>query len=213
MKAAMAGMRRVTSKGVCRPWATANSRTRWEEAEKVDAVTAAASSMEDELVGLPPRIRARVARRLAQRFAESGPRSEPWVMPVLRTEAKLRLGPKYIKSTSAFFDANMVAPMCFEEEVEAQALREHGLLPSSLLPHHAQRRIEAYRAATRALPQELRDEIFFLRANDKFFRPCVNVLGRRMTGSCHAVVGEQPAELEAVLASVPQVLLIASTSS
>lgn len=134
-------------------------------------------------------------------------------MPVLRTEARLRLEPKYIASTSAFFDANLVAPMRYDEEVEAQALREHGLLPGNLLPITATQRISAYRAATRALPQKYREEIFFLNANDKFFRPCAELVGRRLSGPCHAVVAGQPAQLEAVLASMPRVLLIASTSS
>lgn len=135
-------------------------------------------------------------------------------MPILRTEARLRTASEYINSTSVFFDACAVAPMSLDEAVELQALREHGLLPGELLPNQVAGRLEAYRAAARALPQKFRDEIFFLRANDALFRPCAQIVGRLLRGPLHAVRFDlqcPPARLEAVRA--PRVLLLASTSS
>lgn len=137
-------------------------------------------------------------------------------MPILRTEARLRLGQEYIRQTSVFFDAGAVAPVQLDEAVEAQALREHGLLPSTLLPCHAAQRLAAYRAAARALPQRHRDEIFFLRANDALFRPYMEVVGRAPSGPLHEVragLESTPWRLEAILASLPRALLLASTSS
>lgn len=183
-------------------------------AGKLDGITVVAAAM--ELPELPRRIAARVAVRVATRLAASGHPMEPWCMPILRTEAKLRLAPEYITLTSAFFDNCAVAPVHLDEAVEVQALREHGLLPNTLLPYHAAQRLEAYRAAARALPQHFRDEIFFLRANDAFFRPYVKVVGRALSGPVHdvrTVHGSDPMRLEAILASLPRALLLASTSS
>lgn len=181
--------------------------------ETLDHIVVAAAAM--ELPELPRRIAARVAVRVAARLASASPPTEPWCMPILRTEARLRLGPEYIARTSAF-DTGAVAPEHLDEAVEAQALREHGLLPHTLLPWCAARRLEAYRASARALRQKYRDEIFFLRANDPLFRPCAKVVGLKPGGPLHEVLeGQGPTlvRLEAVLAVLPRVVLLASTSS
>lgn len=212
MKAAMAGMRRCASKGRWRQ--TTTSRWQPPPPDTLDGIAVAAAAM--KILELPRRIAARVAVRVATRLASASPQTEPWCMPVLRTEASLRLGPEYITLTSAFFDASAVSPVHLDEAVEAQALREHGLLPSTLLPDCAVGRLEAYRAAARALPQRYRDEIFFLRANDALFRPCAEVVGRTPTGPLHEVragQGSSLARLEKILASLPRALLLASTSS
>jgi hypothetical protein len=137
-------------------------------------------------------------------------------MQILRTEARLRLEPEYITFTSVYFDNNAVAPVELDEYVEAQALREHGLLPRSLLPHQAAARLAAYRVAARVLPQRYRDEIFFLRANDALFRPCAQIVGRAPNGRIHDISTEpasSPSRLQAILAKMPRALLLASTSS
>jgi len=212
MKAAMAGMRRCASKGRLRQ--TANSQWQPPPSETLDSITVAAGAM--KLPELPRRIATRVAVRVATRLASVSPPTEPWCMQILRTEAKLRLGPEYITSTSAFFDASAVSPVHLDEAVEVQALREHGLLPSTLLPYHVAGRLKAYRAATRSLPQRYRDEIFFLRANDALFRPCAKVVGLAPSGLLHNVHTSQEStsvRLEEILASLPRALLLASTSS
>lgn len=217
MKAAFAGMRRCASKG---RWRQRGSSL-WQPpaCEMLDGVSeagvaVAAAAM--KLPELPRRIAARVAFRVATRMASASPSAEPWCMPILRTEAALRLAPEYISSTSAFFDAGAVSPVYLDEAVEVEALRQHGLLPSRLLPHCVAGRLEAYRAAVRALPQTNRDEIFFLRANDALFRPCAAVVGRTLSGLVHVWrvgLGSTPVRLEVMLASLPRALLLASTSS
>lgn len=132
-------------------------------------------------------------------------------MPVLRTEARLRLSDAYITATSTFFDACAVPPAYLDEAVEAEALRLHGAEPT-------RQNLEAYRCAARALPARLRAEVFFLRANDLLFRPCRAVLGRRLEGPVHAVPAkmfglDSAVDLADVLSEVPRALFVASTSS
>lgn len=136
---------------------------------------------------------------------------EPWCMPVLRTEARLRLGDAYITATAAFFDACAVPPAYLDEAVEAEALRLHGTEPT-------RQNLETYRCAARALPARLRAEVFFLRANDLFFRPCIDVLGRRLQGPVRCVPLKPDdthgaVQLADVLGGMPRALLVASTSS
>ena len=127
---------------------------------------------------------------------------EPWCLPVLRTEALLRLGEGYIRQTEAFYDSGGMPPGDLDEDVEAQALSLHGLSKAEA---------PAYRRAACSLDQELRSDIFFLRANDQLFRPCVAVENRRPAGVVYQLDGSS-ARLEDML-KAPRSLLIASTSS
>merc|ERR1719247_1916919 len=83
---------------------------------------------------------------------------EPWCMPILRTEALLRLGDPYISATQVFFDAGGVPPPYLDEAVELLALQMHGVDPT-------EENLDAYRAAAQQLSLDSRAEIFFLHAN------------------------------------------------
>uniref|UniRef100_A0A7S4SQS9 Uncharacterized protein n=1 Tax=Alexandrium monilatum TaxID=311494 RepID=A0A7S4SQS9_9DINO len=136
---------------------------------------------------------------------------EAFCMPVLRTEALLRLSPPYISATRSFFDSGSVPPAYLDEAVELQALQVHGFEAS-------EESLRSYRSAARDLLPEVRAEIFFLRANDRLFRPCAEVLGRRLEGAVRKLPpdGTRPLEpvcFEGVLDSVPRAILVASTSS
>lgn len=133
--------------------------------------------------------------------------SEPWCMPILRTEAYLRLSEDYINQTRVFFDAGLPPPESLDVAVEMQALRLHGFGAETM---------HQYRAAARSLSLEERSDIFFLRANDKLFRPRAELVGKPMTGSVLKLdAGCRPvcADLCENLSASPATLLIASTSS
>merc|ERR1712232_967694 len=100
---------------------------------------------------------------------------EPWCLPLLRTEARLRLGAEYIGQTRRFFDAGQPPPPHLDEQVEMEALRLHGHHPSESA-------LTSYRAAVRALSVQQRAPFFFLRANDQLCRPHVSLVGRPLGG-------------------------------
>jgi hypothetical protein len=143
--------------------------------------------------------------------------NEQWYLAVLHTEARLRLGADYINQTKPHFDAGRPSPAHLDEQVEMEALRLHGHMPSQSL-------LSSYRAEVRALSPEQRAQFFFLRANDKLYRPDASLIGQPFTGQFydlrkldyakgtrHAEV--QKTSLEHVLTSLSYVILIASTSS
>ena len=129
---------------------------------------------------------------------------EPWCLPILRTEALLRLSEDYITKTQAYYDSGSMPPAQFDEEVEAEALKLHGLT----VDH-----VRSYREAASKVPLEQRSDIFFLRANDRLFHPRAEVAGKKLTGTAHRVDGEGGVvEMQDIL-NMPRALLVASTSS
>lgn len=131
--------------------------------------------------------------------------TDPWCLPILRTEAKLRLSEEYITKTQAFYDIGSMPPWEFDEDVEARALKMHGVD----LDH-----VQSYRQAASNLSLEQRADIFFLRANDRLFRPRADLAGKKLTGIMHRIdeAGAQAVPLEEVL-NIPRALVVASTSS
>lgn len=132
-------------------------------------------------------------------------------MPILRTEALLRLSDPYISATQVFFDAGGVPPPYLDEAVELQALQMHGVDPTK-------ENLDTYRAAARELPLDTRAEIFFLHANDQLFRPYVDLRGQLLQGSVFPLSTDlveirHRIELKALLGDMPRALLVASTSS
>lgn len=127
---------------------------------------------------------------------------KPWCLPILRTEAALRLDDSYIGKTSPFFDVGEVPPNKFCEDAERTALQLHNL---------SEEWIEPYRFATRMLSKTERSEIFFLQSNDQLFKPQVDLVGRRVEGELFNEALKSVA-IEDVL-SAPKNVLIASTSS
>ena len=132
---------------------------------------------------------------------------EPWCLPILRTEALLRLSEQYIAATAKYYDAGSAPPAFLDEEVETKALQLHGLTKGDAVQ---------YRKAASSLDVEDRADIFFLRANDKLFRPDVQLQGKQLSGLVHRVdcspCGAQH-NLGDLLADLPRALLVASTSS
>lgn len=129
---------------------------------------------------------------------------QPWCLPVLRTEAAMRLDDEYLAKTAGYFDEGQVPPIDICEEVEKRALEMHQIEASPSW-------IEAYRFAARMLPQEHRQEIFFLRANDQMFRPKVELTGKQLEGKVFTSAGQLASLQEALVHD--RTLLIASTSS
>jgi len=139
--------------------------------------------------------------------------NDPWCLPVLRTEARLRLGADYIGQTQLYFDAGQPPPPSLDEHVEKEALRLHGHFPS-------ESQLSAYRAAARALSAEQRAGFFFLRANDQLYRPDALLVGRHLKGSFYEIgqihegkLDRPCSSLEAVFETLSRVILVASTSS
>ena len=117
----------------------------------------------------------------------------------------------YINITQASFDAGGVPPASLDEAVELQALELHGL-------DTTQQNLDSYRVASRQLSLDARSEIFFLRANDRLFRPCVQLINQPLRGHvleihAHGSQHLEPISLEMELSTLPAALLVASTSS
>lgn len=131
--------------------------------------------------------------------------TDPWCLPVLRTEALLRLSEDYITKTQAFYDVGSMPPWELDEDVESRALNMHGLA----LDH-----VQSYRQAASNLSLEQRADIFFLRANGRLFRPRADLAGKKLTGIMHRIdgAGAEAVALEDVL-NIPRALVVASTSS
>jgi len=127
-----------------------------------------------------------------------------WCLPVLRTEAALRLEETYLAKTAWFFDQGLAPPAGLHEAVERAALEAHGIESSD---HW----VEAYRVAARNLHTSLRQEIFFLRANDRLFRPKVYLPGQKLEGAL-LTPKLAPTSFQQVLA-YPRTILMASTST
>lgn len=135
-------------------------------------------------------------------FAIWDENEKPLYLPVLHKEAELRLQDGYILEAAAFFDKGLVPPMALDEAAELQALEAHGKDASW---------IEAYRFGARMVPREQREDVFFLRANDRLFRPRVELQSRSLEGTLvdHTLRAVSCRELLAA----PRTLLVASTAS
>lgn len=132
--------------------------------------------------------------------------TDPWCLPILRTEALLRLSDDYITKTQTFYDSCSMPPGELDEDVEARALKMHGLTLDD---------VASYRDAASSLDLEQRADIFFLRANDRLFRPRADLGGKKLHGTVHRIdgpLGTRPVELGEIL-SMPRALVVASTSS
>jgi hypothetical protein len=138
--------------------------------------------------------------------SESQSSIHSWCLPVLRTEAQLRLSSDYINSTRQYFDRGEPSPESLDQEVEVKALEKNGYTAEHL---------GLYRNAARLLSHEEREEIFFLRANDRLFRPFVQLEGKSFEGSVYQVSSMTPVSttFEDIFMATPKAVLVASTSS
>ena len=199
-------MPRIFSKGLQTPdllgpvgWATSKARNTTAEIEypslvSTQVITNASLDVDSCKLVCHPDL-------LPKRFEQI----DPWCLPILRTEALLRLSEDYISQTQAYYDSGSVPPASLDEDVELEALRLHGRNPKDAA---------AYRRAARTLPIELRSDIFFLRANDRLFHPRAEVGQKKLTGTVHRIHSSDVREagLEEML-DIPRALLVASTSS
>ena len=100
----------------------------------------------------------------------NGPASAEEALEVLRKEAAYRLGKEYLALTAPYIKKMMTPPIRFDKEVQQKALIDCGYGTS-------QRVLNQYRSIVSSLTRAQRSEIFFLRANDMFFKPLVNPIG------------------------------------
>jgi len=128
-------------------------------------------------------------------------------MDVLRTEASLRLSEHYLSQTRKYFDAGQAPPESLDVEVERQALLAHGFDGDDAEV------VEIYRRVARELPVEQREEIFFLKANDKLFRPGAIQVGHTLQGSMIPITTGLPASLHSLVSQHKRTILVASTST
>eukprot|EP00929_Paragymnodinium_shiwhaense_P056977 TRINITY_DN28512_c0_g1_i1.p1 TRINITY_DN28512_c0_g1~~TRINITY_DN28512_c0_g1_i1.p1 ORF type:complete len:375 (-),score=65.99 TRINITY_DN28512_c0_g1_i1:797-1921(-) len=130
---------------------------------------------------------------------------KPWSLPVLRTEAVLRLSDDYLHKAGEYFDLGLVPPTSLDQELEIAALEEHGFKPG-------QQWVEAYRFASCMLSEAEREEIFFLRADDRLFRPDAQVVSKQFQGGLFAS-NEQFTKSDELFPEGQRTLVIASTTS
>jgi len=128
-------------------------------------------------------------------------------MDVLRTEASLRLSDNYLTQTRQYFDSGLAPPQILDEEAERQALLAHGFDGDD--PEV----VETYRRVARELPVEQREEIFFLKANDKLFRPRAIQFGHTLKGSIIPIHTGLPVSLHSLVSQHKRTILVASTST
>lgn len=132
---------------------------------------------------------------------------ESWVMPVLRTEARLRLGEAYISETRKWYDRGLAAPADLDVDIELQALAAH---------EYGEETLDQYRLVARRLPEDVRSSIFFLRANDRLFRSEAKLVGESLRGALLRPVSGPSCKrtsLEEALQLFPRTIIVASTSS
>ena len=92
-------------------------------------------------------------------------------LAVLREEVKLRTNQQYLSETKSFIQRHECPPIELDEDIERSALRKCGYKASSA-------QVEAYRKFVREMSIEDRAEFFYLKANDQFFRPNLNTVGK-----------------------------------
>mmetsp|Transcript_36306 Transcript_36306/g.87332 ORF Transcript_36306/g.87332 Transcript_36306/m.87332 type:complete len:333 (+) Transcript_36306:40-1038(+) len=132
--------------------------------------------------------------------------SSTW-MDVLRTEASLRLSENYLGQTRLYFDAGLAPPQTLDEEAERQALVAHGFDGDDPAV------VETYRRVARELPVRQREEIFFLKANDKLFRPGAIQVGHKLKGDMIPIRSGLPVSFQSLVCQNKRTVLVASTST
>jgi len=76
----------------------------------------------------------------------------------------------------------LAPPVVLDQEVQAEALVACGFLPDRST-------VAEYQRLVRNFPLETRNEVFFLRANDKFFHPEIEVAGATLKGNFATLLG------------------------
>lgn len=94
---------------------------------------------------------------------------------IVRREAELRQSEDYIGKTRPFVLAGRAPPVEFDQEVQGKALVEHGFPLDEPT-------IRTYQELVSSMPLEMRQNVFFLKANDKLFHPEVDPTGMTLRG-------------------------------
>jgi hypothetical protein len=137
-------------------------------------------------------------------FALWDENDEPLFRSVLTKEAELRSGDEYLSASAAFFEKGHVPPMQLDQECEAEALRSGG--------YENEGDMEAYRLGARMMSEDERKGFFYLKANDRLFRPKAEVLGKTLLERSFMNLREEKIQGKEIFAE-PRTLLIAATAS
>lgn len=81
---------------------------------------------------------------------------------IVKREAELRKSDNYLSQTKRFVLAGRPCPIELDQECQSQALRDFGFDPNPEV-------VKEYQSIVSMLPVEVRKEVFFLSANDRFF--------------------------------------------
>jgi len=103
---------------------------------------------------------------------------------VVKHEGRLRRGENYLAMTRPFVQRGETPLPEFDEDVQRQALRESGFAADPAT-------VDRYQTLVKGLPEEQRREVFFLLANDRFFRPEISAVGKRLESTFFALSGSQ----------------------
>mmetsp|Transcript_11213 Transcript_11213/g.19683 ORF Transcript_11213/g.19683 Transcript_11213/m.19683 type:complete len:319 (-) Transcript_11213:455-1411(-) len=131
-------------------------------------------------------------------------------LAVVRREADLRRGENYLATAQPYVLRGEVPPVELDQQVQAAALQEAGFRPDPST-------IRTYQALVRTLPTDIRKEVFFLSANDRFFHPEIEAVNLFFAGSLVSLDGTQSKFEDwleqAKITGCSKLLVIASTSS
>ena len=100
----------------------------------------------------------------------------------MRIEAKKRLSKEYLSKTATYLKKMLTPPMEFDKVAQQEALAECSFGTS-------QQVLNQYRSIVSSMTSDQRSEIFFLRANDMFFKPTVNSVGKSIVSELYEVEG------------------------
>jgi len=131
---------------------------------------------------------------------------------IVKHEAMLRQGQRYLEKTTPYVQKGLPPPVEFDQEVQRLALEEKGYDASS-------ETVRRYQHLVQTLPLEERQEVFFLRANDRFFHPEIDPKEKSLDASLPLAATDGAAlELRDLLGQAREqgcrkVFLLASTST
>lgn len=100
---------------------------------------------------------------------------ESSALAVLHREAVLRREEVYLGKARPYVLNGEVPPVELDQDVQAEALQRAGQSTD-------QRTVQAYQARVRRLRKSDRSQYFFLKANDTFFHPHINVVNKILSG-------------------------------
>lgn len=136
--------------------------------------------------------------------------TETEALAVVRREARLRQGETYLTMTKPYVQAGQVPPVELDQQMQAEALKQEGYSADAAT-------VERYQTLVRSLPLNVREQIFFLNANDRFFHPEVDAIGMFIAGDAVFLDGTLT-KLDSWLAAAramkcTKLFLLASTST